>query len=85
MYHLTGSWRVTSPGDYHIAGTDFHYGRPYNRPEFFTALGPLNQDVIVEVQNIFIYHTENIVEPLAKTTSELGPPESVSNDAFSYK
>ncbi|XP_033625467.1 A disintegrin and metalloproteinase with thrombospondin motifs 16-like [Asterias rubens] len=48
-YYLTGAWTVDWPGNFDIAGTTFAYRRPYNMPEYLEAIGPTNQDLVVEI------------------------------------
>lgn len=49
QYYLNGDRRVAWPGIYTLGGASFQYRRPYNEPETLDSVGPLEEDIILEV------------------------------------
>ncbi|XP_025116256.1 A disintegrin and metalloproteinase with thrombospondin motifs 18-like [Pomacea canaliculata] len=49
QYYLNGDRRVAWPGIYTLGGASFQYRRPYNEPETLDSVGPLEEDIILEI------------------------------------
>jgi hypothetical protein len=41
---------VAWPGEYVLGGAKFIYNRPYNEPETLESIGPLKEDLVLEVK-----------------------------------
>lgn len=50
QFFLNGHQRVAWPGVYVLGGAKFKYNRPYNEPETLEAEGPLEQELVLEVE-----------------------------------
>ena len=48
-YLLNGQHLVAWPGEYTLGGSKFYYTRQYDKPESLESLGPIKQDLVVEV------------------------------------
>ena len=51
-YYLNGHQQVAWPGEYSLGGASFIYNRPYNEPETLESVGPLKEDLVLEVWNM---------------------------------
>ena len=51
-YYLNGHQQVAWPGEYSLGGARFIYNRPYNEPETLESVGPLKEDLVLEVWNM---------------------------------
>lgn len=49
-YYLNGQQQVAWPGEYMLGGAQFTYTRPYNEPETLESMGPLKEDIVLEVR-----------------------------------
>lgn len=49
-YYLNGQQQVAWPGEYMLGGAQFTYNRPYNEPETLESMGPLKEDIVLEVR-----------------------------------
>ena len=54
-YFLNGHQRVAWPGTYKLGGAKFKYSRPYNEPETLEADGPLEEELVLEVNIRFFF------------------------------
>lgn len=59
-YYLNGQQRVAWPGEYMLGGAQFTYNRPYNEPETLESMGPLKEDIVLEVR----FYTISILRTL---------------------
>ena len=48
-YYLNAEWIIDWPKAYEVSGTTFKYERPDNDAESLTALGPINEELVVMV------------------------------------
>lgn len=48
-YYLNGQQQVAWPGEYMLGGAQFTYNRPYNEPETLESMGPLKEDLVLEI------------------------------------
>lgn len=48
-YYINGAWTIDWPRKFKVADTIFHYERPRDRRETFTALGPTSEELAVMV------------------------------------
>lgn len=49
-YLINGEWTIDWPRKFSVAGTVVDYERDANKPEVFTAIGPLLENVVVMVR-----------------------------------
>ncbi|KAL5022410.1 hypothetical protein ScPMuIL_001565 [Solemya velum] len=48
-YFLNGIWKIDKEGVYKAGGSEFVYKHAYNSPASLTALGPLTEDLVLEL------------------------------------
>lgn len=47
--YLNSNWSIEWPRDFTAAGTNWNYRRPNNKPEYLSAKGPTDRDLILAV------------------------------------